>query len=112
MIQGLDKLLSQLGSLAEINKAEATKEAAQIVLDEAQVLVPVDTGELRDSGHLEEQEGSIEVVFGTDHAIPIEFGTSRMEAQPFLRPAMENKRKEVLDATAEEVQEQIRSLIR
>ncbi len=34
-----------------------------------------------------EEEGSWYVTAGTDHAIPLEFGTEKMEARPFMTPA-------------------------
>lgn len=54
---------------------------------------PVDTGRLRSSIAEElgsDSQGLVEVV-GTDvdYAPHVEFGTSRMRAQPFLRPALD-----------------------
>lgn len=60
---------------------------------------PVDTGELRDSyGHevvLEHNDGfnkALKVFSTVEHSIYVELGTSRMAAQPHLRPALEQKR--------------------
>lgn len=57
----------------------------------AKDLCPVDTGRLRSSitSALEEEGDTIVAVIGTDveYAPFIEFGTQRMEAQPFLVPA-------------------------
>lgn len=85
-------------------------EFAQDVLDLAQQLAPVETGSLRDSGHLEEDlESSARrmiVVFGNpdggyhgsasraagapvDYAAAVEYGTVKSPAQPFLTPAAE-----------------------
>jgi HK97 gp10 family phage protein len=64
---------------------------AQQGLEAAQRLVPVDTGELRDSLHIEdgEAEGSKRIVAGTDHWQFPEFGTSTQAAEPFLRPIID-----------------------
>lgn len=87
----------------------------QLVLQEAQAIVPVRTGELRDSGAVvvEEQDKRVvaHVVFSADHAAYVEFGTGRrgaaskgagpysysetwpgMEARPYLRPALDTAR--------------------
>lgn len=56
---------------------------------QAKALTPVDTGRLRDS--LNTAIGSNEVVVGTNvaYAPYVEYGTSRMIAQPYLRPAVD-----------------------
>lgn len=61
--------------------------------EQARVLAPVDTGFLRDSIDFEvrhTQTGWAIVVFaGADYALYVELGTSRMDAQPFLRPVLD-----------------------
>ena len=86
-----------------------------LVLQEAQAIVPVDTGELRDSGSVTVEEGDkrvvAHVVFSAPHAAFVEFGTGQrgagspgagpysysptwpgMAAQPYLRPALDTAR--------------------
>ncbi len=88
---------------------------AELVLQEAQAIVPVDTGELRDSGSVVMEEGDKRVtghiVFSAPHAAFVEFGTGQrgagspgagpysysptwkgMAAQPYLRPALDTAR--------------------
>ena len=88
---------------------------ANLVLQEAQAIVPVDTGELRDSGSVVVDEGDkrvvAHVVFSANHAGFVEFGTGRrgaesagagpysysptwpgMASQPYLRPALDTAR--------------------
>ena len=79
------------------------REKAQQVYDISQELVAVDTGALKESGHIEEVgsavgEGIWYVVYDAptkdqskwkSYAIFLELGTSKMSAQPYLRPAME-----------------------
>lgn len=61
----------------------------------AKRLCPVDTGRLRASitNALEKDTEGLSAVIGTnvDYAVPVEFGTSRTPAQPFLRPALVEK---------------------
>ncbi len=93
----------------------AVEASAQFVLQEAQQIVPVDTGELRDSGKtvIVEQDKRIvgNVVFTADHAGYVEMGTGQrgaaspgagpypysptwhgMPARPYLRPALDTAR--------------------
>jgi HK97 gp10 family phage protein len=97
----------------------ATTEAAQVVLVEAQAIVPVDTGALKESGRVvtRETEGAAiaDVVFEQPYAAYVEYGTGRageasegagpypydqdwagMPAQPYLRPALDTARQEML----------------
>ncbi len=93
----------------------AVEASAQFVLQEAQQIVPVDTGELRDSGKtvIVEQDKRIvgNVVFTADHAGYVEFGTGQrgaaspgagpypysptwhgMPARPYLRSSLDTAR--------------------
>ena len=98
---------------------EATTDVAQIVLLEAQALCPVDTGFLRESGHVDVQDTGSSAVgtvaFDAFYAAYVEYGTGQrgaasagagpypysptwpgMPAQPFLRPALDIVRGEAL----------------
>jgi HK97 gp10 family phage protein len=102
---------------AKITQAvtHAITEWAERVLATAQVLVPVDTGALRESGHVEVSESGktvyAAVVFDSPHSVFVEFGTGirgaaspgagpgpysptwpGMPAQPYLRPAFDEWR--------------------
>jgi len=63
--------------------------AAQIVLDVAQANCPVDTGNLRDSAFMQALVGDVSFGFSAEYASYVEFGTYKMAAQPFLRPAID-----------------------
>lgn len=73
----------------EIEAQPYIAEVADQALEVAQHLVPVDTGELYDSLHVEDAEGGKRVVAGTDHWVFPEFGTSEMPAEPYLRPIID-----------------------
>lgn len=45
--------------------------------------VPVDTGELKESIEL----GTRSVTVNSDYGAPVEYGTFKMSAQPYVRPA-------------------------
>lgn len=62
-------------------------------------MCPVDTGTLRDSIDTDDiGTGSyvhVGITVGTDYADDVEFGTSRQQAQPFIRPAYAKHVKEL-----------------
>jgi len=63
---------------------------AMQVRDIAKDLAPVWSGDLRDSIEVvRNSDDQYEVVAGTDHAAPQEFGSVRNPAHPFMRPAAE-----------------------
>lgn len=91
------------------------KAFGDLVLQEAQAIVPVDTGELRDSGSVVMEESVkrvvAHVVFSAPHSAFVEFGTGQagassagagpysysatwkgMPARPYLRPALDTAR--------------------
>jgi HK97 gp10 family phage protein len=115
---------SRLEALLVPKLLAGAQAAADIVYEESQVLVPVDTGELHDTA-----DTSVEwtgktvqgyVVYPAPYAAYVEFGTGRrgaasagagpypyseswagMVAQPYLRPALDTTRGQVLAAFKE-----------
>lgn len=71
---------------------EVVNEAMEAGVSAAQRLVPIDTGELHDGIEIvefaSEGRGSYGVT-DVDHALPVEFGTDKMAAQPYLRPSID-----------------------
>lgn len=62
-------------------------EVIEVGHDHMERNVPYDTGELAESIK-KTKEGKEKVIdVGADHAIPVEYGTHRQSAQPFIRPA-------------------------
>ncbi len=98
----------------------SVEQSTEIVLEEAEAIVPVDTGELRESGHVEiEVAGTTAtgfVVYDTEYAAMVEYGTGErgaaspgagegpydpnwpgMVAQPYLRPALDTARPAIVE---------------
>lgn len=91
---------------------QGTATAAKVIRDEAKRLVPVDTGSLRQKiGIIRNRArvGGSEVVVGIHsgivrrtglepvvYAMHVEFGTVYQRAQPYMRPAFQNKRGEAV----------------
>lgn len=99
-IDGIDEALAALDALllhVERGSENAVAEATQGTFDDSQDLVPYDsvTKHSDDYVHLQDSakqetnglEGSVS--YGTDHCEFVEFGTSKMAAQPYLNPAFE-----------------------
>jgi HK97 gp10 family phage protein len=61
------------------------------VSDAAKRIVPTDTGDLQRSIHPEVTSDGMFVVADEEYAAFVENGTSKMAAQPFLRPALNTK---------------------
>jgi HK97 gp10 family phage protein len=68
--------------------------AGEFVEGAAKVLCPVDLGNLRESiNHkVNEEELSVKIGTNVEYAPYVELGTSKMAAQPFLRPALLNNK--------------------
>ncbi len=63
------------------------------VVTEMQNLVPVDTGALQDSiGYDVSTEGVLNFVAEEDYAGFVEYGTTRMEPQPYFNPPLDKLR--------------------
>ena len=80
------KLLAMTGRLeAAVQKAAMV--AAERCAETARSLVPVDSGELRESIRAGRQGKGAAVIAAAPHAAMVEYGTSRMAPQPYLVPA-------------------------
>jgi hypothetical protein len=63
------------------------------ITQDAKRIVPVETGALRDSLDWDIVEDELKIYATEDYAAEVELGTSRQKAQPYLRPALETKRR-------------------
>ena len=101
----------------------SVEQGGEAVLETAESIVPVDTGELRESGHVEllnaGPQPSAAVVFDTPYAAYVEYGTGErgaasegagpgpytpgwpgMPAQPYLRPSLDIERPNIVEIFA------------
>jgi len=130
-VAGLKELNKALEKLPNKLQDRAVKNAmaagAREIRDEAKRLVPVEPGSLRDDivvsrtvkerGKRRRLKGSVVVGIkdeGRFYAHLIEFGTSRIPAHPFLRPAFANKQQAAIakigPKLGSEVEKQARKL--
>jgi HK97 gp10 family phage protein len=61
---------------------------AHRILEISETIVPVATGELRDSGDIEHDGEGYNVMYTAPHSIYVHNGTRRMPARPFLTQAV------------------------
>lgn len=94
------KLKVQLKALENIPWI-APVAAAERIADFARDLVPVDTGFLQSSIKAVHLSKYSQVVANAKYAGYVEFGTYRMAAQPYMRPAVAEHQREILAAVAE-----------
>lgn len=124
-LSGLHAQLSELkAELAQKALTQAARKAFKPVLERAQALVPVDTGDLRNALKLtvvKPKTGNAVVVVGIriaakrgEDGMPparrwhfIELGTAKLPASPFLRPALDSSASEVLQILKEELAKSI-----
>lgn len=98
---GLDQIEKQLaGGLAQYaERVDALVQGAGIACEKyAKQLCPVDTGRLRSSIQYV-NTGFQQCMVDTDvfYALFVEVGTSKMDAQPFMDPAYEDAKNELID---------------
>lgn len=95
-----DGALGALADEIEERVSAAIAAGAETVKEHAQSICPVDTGNLRDSIAVSQDGTGAEISANTDYAAYVEFGTSKMAAQPFLVPALLGNENAVLSAIA------------
>lgn len=94
------KLKVQLKALENIPWI-APVAAAETVADIARGLAAVDTGEMRDKIKAVHLSKFSQVVAGAKHSGYVEFGTWKMAAQPYMRPAVAEHQREILAVVRE-----------
>jgi len=76
---------------------KSLNESALLIETRSKLACPVDTGNLRRSitHQIEAADLTAEVSANASYAAYLEFGTRKMRAQPYLRPAGDNSRRDV-----------------
>jgi HK97 gp10 family phage protein len=110
IIGGMARLQAQLDQVGLAFTVQDLLPGATIILAEAQANCPVDTGFLRDSAFMQISEDDVEIGFEAPYASYVEFGTYKMAAQPFLRPAFDEMEDEALSAIVDSVQAHMRDI--
>ncbi len=77
-----DNGLSDIANNIENNFADIIGQGAQTVCESAKSLCPVDTGRLQSSINVQPGGNTAVISADTEYAVFVEFGTSKMAAQP------------------------------
>lgn len=114
-VRGSEQLRRNLDRLGGAQRRQAQQDGleagARVVETHAKVLCPVDTGALRNSIMVDEVTPDVAVIAPhTEYAEHVEFGTSRMAAQPYMRPALDEHDGEILDAIEAAVRDFVESI--
>jgi HK97 gp10 family phage protein len=112
-VQGWDKLQKQFGQIADMDWVSAEVDAMNVIAKEAKVLVPVDTGALQITIGVEVEGETVSLVAGggeVDYALHVEFGTIKMAAQPYMRPAIDTKGNEAVKAAGKNLETQMKRI--
>ena len=112
IVAGMANLMAQLDAVGLQFTLDDLVPGAEVILKYAQDLCPVDTGFLRMSGNIHEDTGRGDVFIGFDaeYASYVEFGTYKMEAQPFLRPAIDEAEAYALSAIVTSIESHMRDI--
>jgi hypothetical protein len=100
-LRRIDRKLARVQEAIEIAATEELIRASDAIADLAEMLVPVITGDVRDSIRWE-WAGETSTVIGTDYpdkgitglpiVVELEFGTATRPAKPFLHPAYHHEK--------------------
>ncbi len=98
--------LPQVGPAVRNALAKVVRDTASDVAVSAQSLAPVATGKLRDNTQPRDTEDPLvwEVVSSQPYAGFVEYGTYKMDAQPFLTPAFEAHEDQFLRDAAQAIE--------
>ncbi|MEH7249164.1 HK97-gp10 family putative phage morphogenesis protein [Neobacillus niacini] len=114
--QGMSTLLNYLEDMGKRVDYQVRKKAlvagAEVLKEKAKESVPVRTGKLQANIIISDVQGE-EIHVGPDqqgtafYGHFLEFGTSKMDAQPFLGPALENNKDELEAKMAEVIKREL-----
>ena len=97
-----DNGLSDIANNIENNFADIIGQGAQTVCESAKSLCHVDTGRLQSSINVQPGGNTAVISADTEYAVFVEFGTSKMAAQPYLVPALLSNTQAILSADNDE----------
>lgn len=83
-------IIPEVIAAVEARARSYPKKKADEILVTAKSKIHRLTGELQDTAYTQSIESgkTAEIVFPSDHAAPVEYGTYKMSARPYLNPAL------------------------
>lgn len=95
-----DRLVMQLRELRGVGKVFPMP-AAHVIATRASQIAPRDTGYMAEHIHAEQTaDGDAAVISEAPYSGYVEFGTYKMAAQPFMRPAIDEGQNDILKAAS------------
>jgi len=88
-LKGAQDALKEFESIVSDQLSDFLETTGQIVVEEMQSTVPVDTGALQDSIGYNVSGDDLTFEATEDYAGDVEYGTSKMAAQPYFFPAID-----------------------
>ncbi len=110
IVGGMARLMQQLDQVGLEFTVDDLMAGAQVIFDYSQELCPVDTGFLKASGRVYPTGDDVEIAYEADYASFVEFGTYKMAAQPYLRPAFDEAEDAALSAIVDSVESHMRDI--
>jgi len=107
-LKSLDRKLASIAKAAPRAAERACLPAALLIEGAAKERCPVNTGMLRESITSARIPRGAQVGPHTDYAAYVEYGTRHMAAQPYMGPAVDAKRAEVVRLVGEAVRIEVR----
>ena len=108
MIKGLDSLQVKLNSLSQVETEKSLMEGAERLAALIRDNAPVQTGNMRNSVAAANSPDGALVSVDAPYAFFVEYGTSRMPAQPFVRPAIDEGKNLITNEIKDELSEEVR----
>lgn len=96
--KGFERGLKDTFNKIDAGTHREVKRVGGVVQDASKATVAVDTGETRDSIQIStgsDKRGPVVILKAGGAALALEFGTEKMDAQPFMRRAMRLALKEI-----------------
>ena len=106
--ESLNKLTSQFANLKDIDTVKVALAGGYVLLKGSQEKAPVDKGMLRANSEVVPAGEGAEMRFNQEYAVYQEFGTSRMQANPYVRPTIDEEGDEIIKAMSDEVEKQLK----
>jgi HK97 gp10 family phage protein len=108
MNQSYARVQKQFEALKTLAGKNVTLQLAEAIAKAAKENAPVDTGKLRDSIEVK-SDGEVRIEVGVEYGVAVEYGTYKMAAQPYLRPAIDSaKVEDAKDTLEKEIKESLR----
>jgi HK97 gp10 family phage protein len=104
-------LMRQLKDLQNTDYFDCLIPGATLIMEESRDTCPVDTGNLRDSHSVSIQGKTVDILVEAEYAGAVEYGTERQSAQPYLRPAIDNKAKEASELIGNAISARMKEVV-